>query len=147
MLSGVAGGCANGFIQLDMLRTVAQKIPDGSESRNRLSNELWLIPDWRFTCNGTITSFLLGADIMPMTTTRTLYPKGTRYGARKSHSSSVREYAIEWSEEIRLDPGYFSPSGVLEYHLNNSFDYYPGRRYFWCLPTQTLQQYSTDILQ
>ena len=125
MLSGVAGGCANGFIQLDMLRTVAQKIPDGSESRNRLSNELWLIPDWRFTCNGTITSFLLGADIMPMTTTRTLYPK-VQIWRRKSHSSSVREYAIEWSEEIRLDPGYFSPSGVLEYHLNNSFDFQAG---------------------
>ena len=25
-----------------------------------------------------------------------------------------------------LDPGYFSPSGVLEYHLNNPFDFQAG---------------------
>ena len=31
-----------------------------------------------------------------------------------------------WSEMIRLDPGYFSPSGVLEYHLNNSFNFQTG---------------------
>ena len=36
---------------------------------------------------------------------------------------------VEWdssSEEIRLDAGYFSPSGVLEYHLKNSFTFQAG---------------------
>ena len=59
----VAGGCDNGFIRLYMLRTLAQKIPSGTASSNWLSNELRLIPDWNFTCNGAITGFLLGADI------------------------------------------------------------------------------------
>ena len=45
---------------------------------------------------------------------------------RTNSSSPVREYAIEWAEEIRLDAGYFSPSGVLEYHLKNSFTFQAG---------------------
>ena len=129
LLSDVAGGCANGFIQLDMLRTVAQKIPYGSESTNRLSNELRLIPDWNFTCNGTITSFLLGADIRSTQGAGAIrnaqYPE-VQIWRRTNSSSPVREYAIEWAEEIRLDAGYFSPSGVLEYHLKNSFTFQAG---------------------
>ena len=96
-----------------MLRTVAQKIPRGKRSNNSLSNELRLIPDWNFTCSGTITSFLLGADIR---STQGAHPE-VQIWRRTNSSSPVREYAIEWAEEIRLDAGYFSPSGVLEYHL------------------------------
>ena len=130
LLSDVAGGCANGFIQLDMLRTVAQKIPDGSGSTNGLSNELRLIPDWNFTCNGTITSFMLGADIRStrgggMIRNTTQYPE-VQIWRRTNSSSPVREYAIELSEEVRLNAGYFSPSGVLEYRLNNSFNFQAG---------------------
>ena len=109
LCSADADGCANGFVQLDMLRTLAQKIPSGSASSNWLNNELRLIPDWNFTCNGTIISILLGAD-------KTLYPEVQIWRRTNSSSSSVREYVKVWSEEIRLDPGYFSPSGVLEYH-------------------------------
>ena len=127
----VAGGCANGFIQIDMLRTVAQKIPHGKKSTNGLSNELRLIPDWNFTCNGTITSFLLGADIRStrgagdMIRNATQYPE-VQIWRRTNSSSPVREYAIEWSEEIRLDAGYFSPSGVLEYRLYCPFEFQAG---------------------
>ena len=125
-ISDAAGGCANGFIQLDMLRTLAQKIPDGSESDSKLNKELRLIPDWNFTCNGTITSFLMGADIRPATTWfRTLYPE-VQIWRRTDPSSLSREYYLESFEEIRLDAGYFSPSGVLEYHLNNPFHFQAG---------------------
>ena len=106
-----------------MLRTLAQKIPSGSASASRLNNELRLIPDWNFTCSGTVTSILLGADIRSSGVT--LYPE-VQIWRRANSSSSVREYVIVWSEEIRLDPGYFSPSGVLEYHLNNPFDFQAG---------------------
>ena len=118
----VAEGCANGFIQLDMLKTLAQKIPDGAASTNRLSNELRLIPDWNFTCNGTITSFLLGADII---TSQTQYPE-VQIWRKTDPSSPDREYAKVWSEEIMLNAGYFSPSGVLEYHLDNPFNFQAG---------------------
>ena len=125
LLSDVAGGCANGFIQLDMLRTVAQKIPDGKVSTNRLINELRLIPDWNFTCNGSITSFLLGADIRTTTGIRKQYPEVQIW--RKTNSSSpIREYVKVWSKEIMLDAGYFSPSGVLQYHLNDPFNFQAG---------------------
>ena len=121
-ISDAAGGCANGFIQLDMLRTLAQKIPNGRESNSRLNNELRLISDWNFTCNGTITSFLMGADIRHV---------GARYPAvqiwrRTDPSSLSRDYYLESFEVIRLNAGYFSPSGVLEYHLNNPFNFQAG---------------------
>ena len=126
-ISDAAGGCANGFIQLDMLRTLAQKIPDGRESNSRLNNELRLIPDWNFTCNGTITSFLLGADIrhVDMNDDRAWYPE-VQIWRRLNSSSLSRDYYLESFEEIRLNTGYFSPSGVLEYHLNDPFNFEAG---------------------
>ena len=120
-----AGGCANGFIQLDMLRTLAQKIPDGSESNSRLNNEQRLIPDWNFTCNGTITGFLIGADIRHMKGSRKRYPE-VQIWRRTNSSSLSRDYYLNSSEEIRLNAGYFSPSGVLEYNLNNPFHFQAG---------------------
>ena len=117
-----AGNCANGFIQLDLLRTLAQKIPKGQLSSNSLSNELRLVPDWNFTCSGTITSFLLGADIRTVTPMRTLYPELQIW---RTNPSGLMHKKV-WSEEIRLNAGYFSPSGVLEYSLNNSFNFQAG---------------------
>ena len=35
-------------------------------------------------------------------------------------------YMKAWSEEIRLNAGSFSPSGVLEYHLDNPFTFQAG---------------------
>ena len=119
-----------------MLRTVAQKISSGSASNKRLSNELRLIPDWNFTCSGTITSFLLGADIRTVTTARTLYPE-VQIWRRTNSSSTIREYTKVWSEEIKLDPGYFSPSGVLEYRLNNSFEFQAGDIFGVYQPSQS----------
>ena len=116
----VIANCDNGFIQLDMLRTVAQKISGGTESKNRLSNELRLIPDWNFTCNGTITGFLLGVDIRSSGVS--LYPEVQIW--RRTDPSTL--YMKVWSEEIRLNAGSFSPSGVLEYHLSNPFNFQAG---------------------
>ena len=117
-----------------MLRTLAQKIPSGSASSNWLNNELRLIPDWNFTCNGTITSFLLGADIRSSGVS--LYPE-VQIWRRTNSSFPVREYVKVWSEEIRLDPGYFSPSGVLEYHLSNPFDFQAGDIFGVYQPSQS----------
>ena len=54
----------------------------------------------------------------------TQYPE-VQIWRRTNSSSPVREYAIEWSEEIRLD-AYFSPSGVLEYRLYCPFEFQAG---------------------
>ena len=106
-----------------MLMTLAQKVPNGEASDNMLSNELRLIPDWNFTCNGTITSILLGADIRSSGVS--LYPE-VQIWRRTDPSSTIREYMKVWSEEIRLNAGSFSPSGVLEYRLSDPFAYQAG---------------------
>ena len=106
-----------------MLRTVAQNIPNALASPNRLTNESILIPDWNFTCNGTITGFLLGADIRSSGVM--LYPE-VQIWRRTNPSSTSREYMKVCSEEIRLDAGSFSPSGVLKYHLTNPFNFQAG---------------------
>ena len=98
-----------------MLRTVAQKIPTGQLSNNSLDNELRLIPDWNFTCNGTITGFKLGADIRA-------FPDLEQYPEVQIWRTDTKV----WSEEIRLNAGSFSPSGVLEYRLNNTFNFQAG---------------------
>ena len=82
-----------------------------------------LIPDWNFTCNGTINSILLGADIRSSDVS--LYPE-VQIWRRTDPSSTTREYIKVWSEEIRLNAGSFSPSGVLEYRLSNPFAYQAG---------------------
>ena len=106
-----------------MLMTLTQKVPSGSASSDRLSNELRLIPDWNFTCNGTITGILLGADIRSSGVT--LYPE-VHIWRRTDPSSAIREYMKVWSEEIMLNAGSFSPSGVLEYRLSDPFAYQAG---------------------
>ena len=100
---------------------MATKISSGGASTARLTNELRLIPDQNFTCNGTITSFLLGIDIR---TGETLYPQVQIW--RRTNSPSIREYMKVDFEEIRLDPGSFSPSGVFEYPLSTPMNFQNG---------------------
>ena len=100
---------------------MATKISGGGASNDRLNNELRLVPDQNFTCNGTITSFLLGMDIR---TGKTLYPQVQIW--RRTSSTSIREYMEVDFEEIRLDPGAFSPSGVFEYPLSTPINFQSG---------------------
>ena len=58
----------------------------------------------------TITGILLGADFRSCG----VYILRYRYGGEQILVHSIREYMKVWSEEIMLNAGSFSPSGVLE---------------------------------
>ena len=108
-----ADGCTSGFIDLDLLIRRASKIAHGdSNSQNDLNSELCLVPDMSFSCSGTITGLLLGATTR-MDGNQTLYPEVQLW--KKSNSTVFTKQA---SQEIRLNPGDFSPDGVLRYYLN-----------------------------
>ena len=115
--NAVISGCGSGFMQLDVLRKRAEKVSGGSGASSWLNNELRLIPDWSFTCSGTITSFLLGVDVRTIKNNRNEYPEIQLW---RRTSNNANEYTKMNSEEIRLDSGNFTASGVMQYQLSNS---------------------------
>ena len=121
---------------------MATKISSGGASNDRLTNELRLVPDQNFTCNGTITSLLLGIDIR---TGETLYPQVQIW--RRTSSTSIREFMKVHFEEIRLDPGAFSPSGVFEYLLSTPINFQSGDILGDGLAAEATRQCSTYFLQ
>ena len=73
-----------------------------------------------FTCSGTISGLLLGATTR---TNRTLYPEVQLW--RKS-TNGTAVFTRQASQEIRLNPGDFSPDGVLQYNLTTPISYQSG---------------------
>ena len=96
-------------MDMDVIVKRAEWIPDNNvESSDFLDRELRVVPDWNFTCNSTITSLLLGVDII---TGKTEYPEVQTW--RRNGNQFTR---ID-SRMIVLSPGNFSASGVFQYHL------------------------------
>ena len=94
----------------DVIVKRAEWIPNiNVESSDLLDRELRVVPDWNFTCNSTITSLLLGVDII---TGETEYPEVQTW--RRNGDQFTR---ID-TRMIMLSPGNFSASGVFQYHLN-----------------------------
>ena len=104
-------------MQLDVLRKRAEKVSGGSEASSRLNNELRLMPDWSFSCSGTITSFLLGVDVRTIKNNRNEYPVIQLW---RRTNSIAREYTKMNCEEIRLYAGNYTASGLMQYQLSNS---------------------------
>ena len=50
-------------MELDVLKKRAELIPNTNRAGEVMDNEFRLIPEWNLTCNGSITSVLLGVDI------------------------------------------------------------------------------------
>ena len=95
-------------MELDLLRKRAEKIPNGWRSQYELDAEFRIFPDFKFTCNGHITSLLLGADIK----------KGIDFPEVHVWRNGGGDlYTRQASQEIRLKKGDFSPDGVLQYIL------------------------------
>ena len=94
-----------------MLRRRAEKIPNGNLSSNRLTQEFRLIPDWNFTCNGSITSVLVGVDIQVY---RQQYPQVQLWRRTSPFSSQFNKVD---NRDIILDVGNFTHSGVFQYRL------------------------------
>ena len=98
-------------MQLDLLTRRAEKISSGPDVLPETpGNELRVIPSLNFTCNGTITSLLLGADVR---SGRSSYPEVQiwRLNSMGTHYDRIDRSSIV------LDPGDFSPDGVFRYTL------------------------------
>ena len=107
-------------MQLDVLQRRAVKIPNATNSVNTLSNEFRLIPDMSFTCNGVLTSLLLGVDVRTVTSRRSRYPEVQIW--RKTRNVYLRQ----GKEEIQMAAGDFSPDGVLVYNLTSPIRFQSG---------------------
>ena len=105
-------------MKLDVLRKRAEKIPFGQTSRDVLDDEFRMFPDWSFTCNGIITSLLLGADIPRRDKS---YPEIQIW-----RNTGGNKYTRQGSQEIRLARGDFSPDGVLQYNLTTPISFQSG---------------------
>lgn len=115
-------------MELDVLRKRAEKVSGGSASSDRLNNELRLIPDWSFTCSGTITGFLLGVDIRTLTSAsanpnRDEFPD-IQLWRKLNNNSGV--FTKMNSTKIILQPGEFAPDGVIRYQLPTEWQYQRG---------------------
>ena len=93
---------------MDMDVIAERIINNNVQSSGLLDRELRVVPDWNFTCNSTITSLLLGVDII---TGETEYPEVQTW--RRNGNQFTR---ID-SKMIMLSPGNFSASGVFQYQL------------------------------
>ena len=103
-----------------MLRKRAELIPKGSPSRDIMDDEFRLIPDWNFTCNGSITSVLFAGDI------QVGMSDGPQVQIWRRTSSISSQFAKFDSREITLDAGNFTPSGVFKYRLTPPMQFESG---------------------
>ena len=116
----VVSGCTSGFMNLDLLRRRAMKIPDGDRSNTNLDDEFRLIPDVSFTCSGTITGLLIGA-------TYRIGGSRNEYPEVQVWSSIPGGYTRRGSPQmIRLNQGDFSPDGVYQYNLTTPMSFQSG---------------------
>ena len=110
--------CTRGFIELDMLRRRAEKIPGGGTSNQGLDEEFRLLPNESFSCSGTMTGLLLVGTLGRTSGKRNhdQYPEIQIW-----RNTGGNTYTRQASQEIRLAEGdYFSPDGVLQYNLTHS---------------------------
>ena len=111
--------CTSGFMELDVLTKRSEKIFFGNiVSQNMLESGLRIDSSWRFSCSGTITGLLLGADIR---TTGNLYPEVQIW--RSDQNNTLNKIA---STAILLAAGDFSPDGVLRYTLPSPLPFQSG---------------------
>ena len=117
--AAVINGCTSGFMELDLLRRRAEKISSGSTSAGGgLDDEFRLNPGESFSCSGTMTGLLL---VGAVRTGRNQYPEIQIW-----RNTDGNTYTRQASQEIRLNPGDFSPDGVLQYNLTTPISYQSG---------------------
>ena len=119
--TAVVNGCTSGFMELDLLRRRAEKISGVSSSAGGgLDDEFRLTPGESFSCSGTMTGlFLVGA--VRTGRGRDEYPEIQIW-----RNTGGNTYTRQGSEEITLNPGDFSPDGVLQYNLTTPISYQSG---------------------
>ena len=112
-------GCTSGFMELDLLRKRAEKIPNGGINENSLDGKFGLV-DESFSCNGTMTG-LLFVGLYRTGGGRTTYPEIQLW-----RNTGGNTYTRLASEEMQLTAGVFSPDGVVQYNLTTPMSFESG---------------------
>ena len=114
-------GCTSGFMELDLLRRRAEKISgDSTSAGDSLDDEFRLLPGESFSCSGTMTGLLLVGAVRTGGG-RVQYPEIQIW-----RNTGGNAYTRRASQKIRLNPGHFSPDGVLQYNLTTPISYQSG---------------------
>ena len=109
-------------MQLDILRKNAELINNDRELIDSLDTEFRLFPSKNFTCSGSITGVLLGADIRWTSDMKSPYPEIQIW----RNIMGTDQFTRQASKEIRLNPGDFSSNGVLQYILTTPMSFQSG---------------------
>ena len=109
-------------MQLDILRKNAELINNDRELIDSLDTEFRLLPSKNFTCSGSITGVLLGADIRLTSDMKSPYHEIQTW----RNVMGTDQFTRQASQEIRLNPGDFSPDGVLKYNLTTPISFQSG---------------------
>ena len=124
LYAAVVNGCTSGFLELDLLRRRAEKIPAGGEAcgvtGNGLDNEFRLILAESFSCNETMTGLLLVGTVRT-DGGRDKYPEIQIW-----RITGANNYTRKSSEVIKLTKRDFSPDGVYQYNLSTSLPFQSG---------------------
>ena len=121
-------GCTSGFMELELLKRRAEKIPGGGVGEGtggRLDDEFRLVLNESFSCSGNMTGLLLVGAIRTNIGGRNQYPE-IQIWREIDHSTNTHTYSRQDSHEIRLNLGDFSSDGVLQYNLTTPISYQSG---------------------
>ena len=118
--AAVVSGCTSGFMELDILRKRAEKIPGDGTSDQGLNGEFRLLPNESFSCNGTMTGLLL------VGTYRDVFLIKSFPLIEIWRNTGGNTYTRQARQEIRLAEGDFGPDGVLQYSLTTPLSYQSG---------------------
>ena len=123
-------GCTSGFMELELLKRRAEKIPGGGAGEGTggglPDNEFRLIiPFESFSCSGNMTGLLLVGAIRKNMTRRNQYPE-IQLWREIDQSNNTYTYCRQDSQEIRLNLGDFSSDGVLQYNLTTPISFHSG---------------------
>ena len=112
-------------MQLELLKRRAEKISSANfVSGTKLDDETRVMPGLNFTCDGNITSLLLGVDVRTVDGSRVEYPEVQVWRQSPSIDNS---YTHEDQQRIQLSAaGDFSPDGVLQYNLTTPISFQSG---------------------
>ena len=103
-------------MQLDLLKKRAEKISGGnSVSGNFIHHGLRVTPGLNFTCNGSITGVMVGADVRTEAGSLNDYPQVDVWRI----SDSVTTFRVDSNlTDIAAYQGDYSPDGVIFYNLS-----------------------------
>ena len=122
MMYNAVHGCTRGFMELELLKRRAEKIPGGGEGTGGgLDNEFRLVLNESFSCSGNMTGLLLVGAVRTNMGGRTQYPDIQIW-----RNTGSNTYTRNGSEHIKLNEGDFSSDGVLQYNLTTPISYQSG---------------------